>query len=164
MKIFLILFLSSCFLPSCIAQDKDLHVVASAGSSYESGGLVLDWTLGEVIIHTLEKPSIIVTQGFHQPQYSLVHVNTIPLDKGVISVLPNPFPDDFEIKMNFTHTEKGMVHLYSLDGSLLWKKPFEGKEVIEKYNASILPSGSYILSVSISDNSFIQTFTILKTQ
>jgi hypothetical protein len=164
MKIFLFLFLCFSILPSCFAQDKELNVVAAAGSSYEVGDLVLDWTLGEVIIQTLENPSIIVTQGFHQPLYSLVAVHAIPEEKGLISVLPNPFSDAFEIKMKFKNSEKGTVQLYTMDGSLLWKKTFDGKDLLEKYNATGLPSGSYMLSVSLSDDSFIQTYTILKIQ
>lgn len=164
MKIFLFLLFCASFLPHSIAQEKDLNVVAAAGTSYEANGLVLDWTLGEVIIQTLENPSVTLTQGFHQPQYSLVAVHTIPTDKGVISVLPNPFLEGFEIKIKFKNSEKGTVHLYTMDGSLIWKDIFEGKEILKKYDATALPSGSYMLSVSLSDDSFIQTYTILKTQ
>lgn len=164
MKIFLFLLICASFVSPCFAQDKDLNIVAAAGSSYEAGAIALDWTLGEVIIQTLENPSVIVTQGFHQPLYTLVVVHAIPEDKGVISVLPNPFSDAFEIKMNFKNKEKGSVQLYTMEGNLLWKKSFYGKDLLEKYDATILPSGSYILAVSLSNDSFIQTFTILKTQ
>ncbi len=162
MKIFLLLFLYSSFLPCCLSQDRDLNVVATAGSSYETGDLVLDWTLGEVIIQTLENPSFTLTQGFHQPLYSLVAVHAIPEEKGLISVQPNPFSDAFEIKMKFKNSERGTIQLYSMDGILFWKNKFDGKEILEKYDATRLPSGSYMLSVSLSDDSYIQTYTILK--
>lgn len=164
MKILLFYFLYVCFLPCCLAQDKDLNVVATAGSNYEAGNLVLDWTLGEVLIQTLENPAVIVTQGFHQPQYSLVAVQAIPADKGVICVLPNPFSNGFELKMNFKNFEKGIVQLYTMDGNILWKKSFKGKDLLEKYDATGLPSGTYMLAVSLSDDLFIKTYTILKTQ
>ena len=164
MKIILLLLLCSSIVPCCFAQDKDLNVVAVAGSSYEASGLGLDWTLGEVIIQTLENPSVIVTQGFHQPLYSLVAIHAIPEEVGVISVLPNPFSDTFEIKMDFKKSEKGTIHLYTMDGSILWRKTFDGKDLLEKYDAAVLPSGSYMLAVSITDDSIIQTYTILKTQ
>lgn len=164
MKVFLFLLLCSSITSYCLAQDKDLNVVATAGSSYEANGLVLDWTLGEVSIQTLENSSTILTQGFHQPLYSLVAVHTISEDIGVISVLPNPFSDAFEIKMNFKKSEKGTVQLHTMEGNLLWKKTFGGKDLLEKYDAAILPSGSYLLAISLSDDSVIQTYTILKIQ
>lgn len=146
------------------AQDTDLHVVASAGSSYQIDDFVLDWTLGEVVIQTLDRPSGMITQGFHQPTYTLVSVSPFPDEVGNVVVSPNPFFEEVSIAISFAKPENGVIKLFDMTGKELWKKGFEGNAVDEKYNASALSSGPYLFVVSVSDDLFVQTYKLVKTQ
>ena len=41
-------------------------VVSSSGASYSNGGVIMDFTLGEIVIETFSNNANILTQGFHQ--------------------------------------------------------------------------------------------------
>lgn len=164
MKNLLLFLLGLSVLPGAFSQDKDLFLVASAGASYQAGDLQLDWTLGEVMIQTLEKPSVLITQGFHQPDFSLIAVKPIAEDVGLVLVLPNPFSDELSIKMNFKAPEKGLVELYDMTGRKLWGKSFYGRDFLEKYSTSSFAPGSYILVVSLSDDAILYSYQLIKTQ
>jgi hypothetical protein len=161
-----ILLFLSCFSLWSVTygQANDLKVVASAGTTFTAGNLSLDWTLGEVIVDTYDEPGLGLTQGFHQPVYQLVAVKSIPTELGLITVFPNPFSDVLMVKMNFAAFEKGEMELVDNKGTSIWKKPFEGNEIIENYSASSLPSGSYRLAVTLAGDTFIQSYQLLKIQ
>ena len=41
-------------------------VVSSSGDSYNNGGVMMDYTLGEIVVETFSNSANILTQGFHQ--------------------------------------------------------------------------------------------------
>ena len=41
-------------------------VVSSSGDSYSSGGVIMDFTLGEIVIETFSNNANILTQGFRE--------------------------------------------------------------------------------------------------
>jgi hypothetical protein len=147
-----------------IGQVNDLRIIASAGNSFETANLSLDWTLGEMAVDFYDQPGMGLSQGFHQPVYQLVAVKSIPVELGLIAVFPNPFSDELMIKMNFADVEKGEMELVDSKGTSIWKKQFEGNEVIEHYAASALPSGSYHLMVSLAHDALVQSYQLLKIQ
>ena len=149
---------------NALGQHNDLYILAASGSTYQANDLQLDWTLGEVIIHTVESPSAMITQGFHQPGYTLVSVNPVPAEKGQVRVWPNPFDNEFEITLSLETSQKGVVGLYDMSGKVLWTSAFEGKEWHEKVSATLLPSGQYVLTVTPADGVNIYSYQMIKTQ
>lgn len=145
------------------AQENDLRVISPAGSTYEGTGILLEWTVGEVAVQTLENPNNILSQGFHQPVYNTVSIQPIPKDIGTLSVLPNPFSAFFEITMTFENSEKGIMEVYDMYGKQIFKTPFEGTHVNENYNTSKWVPGTYLLVISLSNHSYTQTFQLVKT-
>jgi len=143
-------------------QDKDLQVIAAAGKSFESGTISLDWTIGEVVVAYFDEPAAGLSQGFHQPLYELVSVQSFPEEKGMIEVFPNPISDELNIKMTFKITETGTMELLDLQGKSIWKKPFEGNTVHENYSAVTLPSGPYMLVVSFPNDTRIYSYKLVK--
>ncbi len=162
MKNLLFILLVFVSMAEAFAQDKDLLVVATSGSSYQMKDIFLDWTLGEVVIQFLDNPSTLLSQGFHQSAYSLTSINPIPVTVGIMLVLPNPFSDVLEVKMTYQEIKKGQVELFDINGKQLWKKPFEGMEIVEKHSTSSLPSGQYYFVVSLSEDSFLYSYPIIK--
>lgn len=51
-------------------QSLSPFVVANGGSSGKNGNISLDWTVGEPCITTLTNGNLILTQGFHQPDFT----------------------------------------------------------------------------------------------
>lgn len=164
MKIKLLFLVFVSIFSLTYGQDKDLQVISAAGKSFETGNLSLDWTLGEVIIDFLDEPASGLSQGFHQPVYQLVSVKSIPAEVGMIAAFPNPFSDELMVKMTFANVEKGDLELLDLKGRSIWKKPFEGNEVVETYSASALPSGAYLFVVTLGRDASVQSYQLLKTQ
>ena len=164
MKKIIVFLLGLGIIPFAYAQEKDLMVISSAGTSYQSNNLTLDWSLGEVMIKSLEDPSMMLSQGFHQPSYNLVSTNPIPQEIGSIAVFPNPFSEEISIKMSYAKSEKGILELYDIHGKKIWEKTFHGSEIVEKYATGSLASGSYFLNVILSEYSSNHTYQLLKTQ
>lgn len=50
-----------------ISQPLMQHVIATAGTEYQTSQYALSWTLGEAINSTFNADEYILTQGFHQP-------------------------------------------------------------------------------------------------
>ena len=162
MKKFIILLLSFGFSAILTGQDTDLRVAASAGASFSTNDFSLDWTLGEVMIETMENTSMMLSNGFHQPDYTLVSVKPIAGKAGLRLVLPNPFSDELNIKMSCADIERGLFRLYSITGNPVWEKSFSGKEVVENYASAALPAGPYILAVSFTNDPLVYSYMLLK--
>ena len=146
------------------AQIQDLQVVATAGSSFQSNDIILDWTIGEPVVSTLEASSIILSQGFHQPEYTLVSVEPLLSNVGSVDVFPNPFSSEVSIKASFTEYESGNFEIYDMNGKMLWTKSFEGVNVLESFPATSLSSGSYMLILRLPNKSIADSYKLLKTQ
>ncbi len=159
-----ILLLCFCAFQVAYCQDTDLHVVSSAGDSYQSDGLILDWTLGEPVVSTYEKSSLIVSQGFHQPEYTIVSVNPLSIEIGSVNIFPNPFLSAVSIKASFIEYESGRFELYDMSGHKIWTKSFEGTDLLESFPATALSSGSYMLVLKISGKAKAHTYKLLKTE
>lgn len=156
--------LSLCIVCHSYSQDKDLHIVATAGDVYQVSGMQLDWTLGETVIHTLENSSVMITQGFHQPYYTLVSVNPVPDKTDELLVWPNPFDDEFEISLSLETPQGGMIGLFDMTGKQIWNSAFEGKVWHQKFAATSLSSGQYLLTVTPAEGANIYSYQLIKTQ
>ena len=161
-KLLLLFCIGICTIAN--SQDKDLQVISSSAKSFKADNLSLDWTLGEMIVDFLDVSGASISQGFHQSSYQIVAVKSIPVESGMITVFPNPFSDELRINMIFTEIEKGDIELLDSKGTSIWKKSFEGQEVVDQYAASALPSGSYLIVVSLDHGALIQSYQLLKTQ
>lgn len=162
----LILVWLSCIglLPYGFSQDQDMQVIASAGASYQGAGVQLDWTLGEVIIQTLETSTSMISQGFHQPNTNLVSVQPLAIETGKLVIRPNPFKDEFQISLDLKSSHHGRLGLYDMTGNLVWTGAFEGITWQQSVSVPSLPSGQYVLMASLSDDSNLYTYPLIKTQ
>lgn len=163
-KLILVLLSGFSLLPYSSSQDQDLRVVASAGASYQTTGVQLDWTLGEVIIHTLESNSSMLSQGFHQPNTNLVSLPSLPLETGTLLAWPNPFKDGFQITLELKSSHRGEIGLYDMTGHLFWTGSFEGKTCHKNVSLPSLASGQYVLTASFADDLNKFAYPMIKTQ
>lgn len=162
MKKLILLLISISVVVQTNAQETDLHIVSSVGGSYQADNLSLDWTMGEVIVPTLEKTDLVLSQGFHQPSYQLVALHPISPEERLVEVFPNPFSDEISIKSNSTKPSNGLIEIYDIHGRKVLQKEFNGTEATDFISTAALPSGSYIMVVSFAHFSQTQSFHLVK--
>lgn len=143
-------------------QNEDLHIVSPAGSTYHANELTLDWTIGEVVITSMQTSSMGVSQGFHQPNISVVSVQPIPEELGTVAVFPNPFSNDLDINIQYSIPQKGVLKLFDFTGKIIWKQPFEGIDIVERLSTTSFPAGTYLFVVSIGETPFVYTYQLVK--
>jgi len=90
-------------------------VISTAGNQFKStSGYSLEWTLGQVMIQTESLDSTIITQGFHQPNLSIVTSLRKGTWEGIVNVFPNPTAQVLTIDAE--QVSKGYFMLFSSDG------------------------------------------------
>ena len=158
----LILLLGAMWMYNANAQRLSPEIVSSAGETYQGVSMQIDWTLGELAITTIQNPTRQVTQGFHQPGYTITSIHEWPEEIGEIKVYPNPTSGRLTINLAFDRSRDIQIKLFDLHGRLNWTKDYRGEQISESISLSQLSSGSYFLNFSIDDNEFFQTFKIEK--
>ncbi len=92
-------------------------VIAFGGDYFQDNQLELKWTLGEVVTERLEILSILLCQGFQQPNSkTTVPVIETVLGKLEIKVYPNPARDILSIEIKGNYLSMLTAKLYDLNG------------------------------------------------
>ncbi len=130
-----------------------MQVVSSAGGTYSTTGLSVDWTLGEPVIGTVTGTGLMLTQGFQQG--NLLGTD-IPVDPDLSSISFKMFPnpaiskvylkvDNKEAKGNF------LVEVFDITGRKMLIQDlglFNHQETMDLSVASLKP-GIYFVKVRI---------------
>ncbi len=157
---FLLLF-ATLWIGHIHAQSSSPEVVSSAGDTFQGDNIRIEWTLGELAITTIQNPPQQITQGFHQPVYTITSIDELPEDIGEISVFPNPTSDIMEMRLNFNQYQKVQIRLTDTQGRVLITKEISGQNLSDRTDIRELPRGSYFLIFFIN-NQYTQTFKIQK--
>jgi len=144
------------------AQGSNPEIVSSAGETFQGNNMQIDWTLGELAITTIQNSSQQVTQGFHQPNYTITSIDELPQKIGEIKVYPNPTSDRIEMKLNFDQNRNIKIQLKDFNGRLIWSTEINVSQIEHVENISNLPNGNYFLTFLIDNNKSFQTFKIQK--
>lgn len=158
----LLLLLGAMWMYNANAQRLGPEIVSSAGATYQGASMQIDWTLGELAVTTLQNPTQQVTQGFHQPVYSVTSIHELTVEAGQIKVYPNPTSGQLGISLAFDRSREIQMKLFDLHGRLIWAKEDQGEQISESILLSQLSSGPYFLHFFIGDNEFFQTIKIQK--
>ncbi len=70
------------------AQSIERQVIGAAGASFNNSTIVLDFTVGEIVITTVKDDTFVLTQGFHQSPYTILTID--PDTPTIFSMYPNP--------------------------------------------------------------------------
>ena len=146
------------FFVSYSATLFSQEVVSSQGDSYTNSGVSLDFTIGEVVTFTGSNVENILTQGFHQTNWSFVNIeNHVPSYEAII--YPNPAEDFLNIQASLY--EDVSYVLYDEMGKLI----LQGRLLSEKTAlvVSQLATGRYSLILNNSKEN-LKTFNIIKTR
>lgn len=148
------LFFSCCFFVSK-SQTIVPNVVNSAGGQFSNNDFSLEWSLGEVVISTIQNNSNILTNGFLQP--NLNTVSFLEFDNPNLIVYPNPFENIIFINDQTNNNQFWNLKLYNSEGKIL----LEEKKV-NQLDLEFLANGMYIIHISDVNNNFKESFKISK--
>ena len=121
-------------------------VVSSSGASYSNGGVIMDYTLGEIVIETFSNNANILTQGFHQGIIKIVlSVSDIDIKT---KIYPNPTTNFIIIEL-----EKNVnadILVYDINGKIVIKDKLNDEQQ-KQLDFSFLNQGNYLLHINIAD-------------
>ncbi len=144
---FFLLFLVVCQTANAQLQ-LDRQVIASAGGYGENAAadLSISWTVGEVVINTLESTDgeITLTQGIQQPDPAGVTASReVALEKLGVVVFPNPVQQTLTIRLDLPPKNPLTAQLLDLSGKVLLKRPLDVGS--QEMDMGSLPAAPYVL-------------------
>lgn len=142
------------------AQSLTNTVLASSGGSTSAGGVQLNWTLGETVTPTLAAGTIVLTQGFQQPELQIWtgNVNTAICAGSTVTV---PYMASGVISTNNKFIAelsdaKGRFNNPVVVGGLIIKDNINGT-LIAKIPSTAVTGGNYRIRVKSSTPQFAGT-------
>ena len=143
-KCLFVVFSLFCFFS--FAQNNDQQVISSIGTSYSNNEYIMESTLGETVISTIENGNIL-TQGFHQTTLKITSVSE--LSDIELKLYPNPTIGLFTIE--FGKNQSLNIDLSSLNGKTIFSETIENQNK-KIFDISQLTQGIYILKVTNTNN------------
>ena len=106
-----------CGPTATVAQvTLERQVIASAGISGISGGLIVQTTLGELAAATLSTAQTLLTQGFQQPELMMIALP--PTDGELITgIILYPNPASIEAKLEFDLIKNSHIHVMLINNA-----------------------------------------------
>jgi hypothetical protein len=139
------------------AQTIERSIIGSTGNDLENGQIKIDYSLGEVAVAYNENPSLIISQGFHQGNYLVSSIPSLPSPLINIQLYPNP-----TFGRIFIQNPSGLFLKYTINdingATILQGQLANGIELI---NTFFLNGGLYFITFSDSDHNH-QTYKFIK--
>lgn len=145
-------------------QDIKQQVLSSAGgfSVSNDNAISLSWTLGELVISTVQSTDnqLILTQGFQQ---SMLNINSIIIhpELGVtVTVYPNPTSEMVNIRLASPLEGNTTIFIAGPDGREVLNDIFYPGELIKVVNLQEFPAGTYFMR--IQNGNKLNVYKIIK--
>ena len=147
--IFSLMLLFPCL---CLAQlSLERQVIGSSGGFSSSGGINLSATTGEAVIQTASSGTIVLTQGFQQPDETGMVSRHRPLTGSLTYTLsPNPARDHLHLDLQADRNLTVYLRLFDLRGKEipLPEARMEVRPTAERsFAIAGLAEGSYFLAL-----------------
>ena len=127
-------------------QVTSPSVVSSSGDSYSNTNIIMDYTLGEIVVETQTNSTTILTQGFHQGVLKVsTQVENIAIKT---KVYPNPASDYLIIELE--QSVNADILVYDINGKLVIKDKLINEQH-KQLDFSFLIQGNYLLHINIAD-------------
>lgn len=164
-NIFITLTLLFCYIISFSQVIIERQVIGSTGNILNTGVIQTTSTVGEALIQTFLQPTLIMTQGFIQPD-TMIIVKIEIMDNSLIhiNVYPNPTKNLVTINFETTKTMEIDIEVYNK----------VGQNVIDQMQINVLnnckheldfsnlTSGIYFLVIKSNSGDLCRRFTIQK--
>lgn len=157
------------FAVAAHAQSLSPTVIASTGGYSTNGGqYTLSYTVGEMtMVQTFSAGNNILTQGFQQPNDSLV-LGLLDLTQdefGSFVVYPNPAVSNVWYGFSFPESGRLNISLYDVLGQKLlnaYEANYTTGKTVEQLTVSNYAAGMYFLNVSFISDKDGKTHTFSK--
>lgn len=147
------------------AQSLERQVIASTGGYSEANGVSLSFTVGEPVIETAVSGSIVLTQGFQQPDDITTGINDKPSVTVNYTVFPNPTANSIQIDLQSDKNVEVELALYDIQGqriSMFDKSTRIEGTAHEEMDLSSLAAAQYILVLSDTEGKPLKNFKVQK--
>lgn len=136
------------------------NVTATSGGGGTVGTMTVNYTIGEAFVPTYQNGGSILTQGFHQPYYTVVATEeNFPL--GTLKVFPNPTTSILQVQIEHVNLDDLFVSFFDITGKIIISSKVNSD--IWQTDLSGLASGYYLLTVSAVQNNKSNSFKIFKS-
>lgn len=129
------------------SQQLTPAVISSAGMEGKAQGYGLSWTIGEPVIQTYIQTGVVLTQGFHQPNFLLDELSPEPPPELNLLVYPNPTSGVLIIECD--SPKLLWAAIYDLYGRRLLSVPLRDAKTIVDLSQWV--SAAYLLKVLDQD-------------
>ena len=146
------------FLPNYLYSQEE--VISTSGNSQESGGVSLDWTVGECMVATYSISTGALTQGLHQSTYTITAIKTNPDLDLQLKIYPIPADRYLTIETNTGELESLKAVLYDLNGKKILQHDFKTQG--NRIDLSTFPSGEYLLKLTDQKKNSTASYKIVK--
>jgi len=130
-------------------------VINSSGKNISNSTNTLTYSIGEIVVKTINNSQNILTQGFLQTNYQTVSTINNQIFEANLIYYPNPVATNLCIE-----TDKKIVkiQIFDINGKVVYNQQFENKPI----NISHLISGIYIVKTIDIKQNIIKSFKIIK--
>ncbi|MEO8085353.1 MAG: T9SS type A sorting domain-containing protein [Bacteroidota bacterium] len=137
------------------AQSLSPTVISSGGGFSANGSAMLSSTVGEMaMVETFNNTSVILTQGFQQPEDFNVSIKSVDHSVAGISVFPNPSSGLIKLVFETSEELDLSIVIYDLNGKIIYRNSAR-KATQNNFIAldlSAFAAGDYILECRNTDN------------
>jgi hypothetical protein len=131
---------------------QELNVISGGGAYSETTNGNLTYTIGEVVVNTIESPDYHITQGFNQDWINFLNINTFKEDIN-ISIFPNPATHFINVESN----KPADLKIYDINSKEVLSARIDKTKTID---LTSLSSGTYFLKF-IQKNQNVKTFKVI---
>ena len=144
-------------------QTVERQVISSTGMISSNDGVSISSTVGEVSVETVIEGTVILTQGFQQPEDgggSTTAIQDYEL-KVDYKVFPNPTSDVLNIQLDAPEQMEIFIELASVNGTTVERRIVNGSGILQsQMQVDQLPSGTYLLVMRDIKNNKLKTHQI----
>jgi hypothetical protein len=145
------------FLLSANAQE----VIGSSGQTGNVANHEVSWTIGEIVTETGSTPTNSVTQGFHQPGFTVSSINENSIS-WEMKVYPNPVARELFIVPGENASSAFRLKLLDFQGRVLHESEFDDSGA--SLMVDNLPNSSYLLLIEDVSNGEILKYNLIKSE
>jgi hypothetical protein len=147
------------------AQSLERQVIGSAGGYEEEAGYSLSFTVGEPVVETAISGSLVLTQGFQQPDDIRVGINDVVKVNMDYLIFPNPTIDKLTVQLTADHAMEVTISLHDMLGrkfDQLDRKVLVDGVTQQQYDLSSLAAANYMLVLTDKAGNQLGQFKIQK--
>lgn len=153
-QLFVAFFLFATFV------SKAQNVTATSGGQGSVGSMNVNYSIGEAFVTTYQNGNSILTQGFHQPYFTVTEVEE-NFPSGALTVFPNPTSSILQIQFEQVNLDNLVIYLSDITGKLIKISKVDAQ--VWTTDLTDLGSGYYLLTVTDEKKHKHNSFKIYKS-